>query len=153
MRLQSAQNFCGFATAANALRAIGRRVTEDQVHAKVKLGADGVDEPTTMGATEQQIIKGLRAFRVEVTQFQVHSELAAVNLVRGCLLAGRPVVLAVDNDAHWVVAFGLMGGLVHVADCAHEEIVLSYTEARLLARWGHAGDPPRWYGLALNVRR
>src|SRR5688572_13685428 len=78
VRLQSSQNSCGFATAGNALRAIGRRVTEDQVHAKVKLGQDGVDEATCLGATEVQIIKGLRAFRVEVTQLQVHSELAAV---------------------------------------------------------------------------
>ncbi len=153
MRLQSGQNFCGLATAANGLRAIGRRVSEDQVAAKVKLLADDAEPHVITGTTEIQILKAMRAYRIGCTQVQVHQAEAGMSMLRGYLYAGRPVFLAVDNDSHWVVAVGQLGGLIHVADSAHEEIVVPYKEDALLSRWGYAGDPQRFYGLAMNVRR
>lgn len=146
MRLQDEPSTCGQTTVANLLVALTRKVTPDQVKAKLKkLAVDG-DPGQTAGTTEYQIMRLLEAYRIPVTQLQAHSPSLAINALRGHLMAGRPVVLAVDNDSHWLLAFGVLGATFNVWDPANIDLV--YTERRLVDRWGIAGDPPRFYGLA-----
>lgn len=153
VRLQSGQNSCGLAAVANALRALGRAVTEDQIASRVKRAADAHEPHVVTGTIEQQIAKALRAMKIPTTQMQLHSPVVALSALRGFLVVGCPALLAVDNDEHWVVATSFSGDRFHVVDSAHEEIVVAYNERDLAGRWGMVGDPLRFYGLVLTGRR
>lgn len=148
MRGQSAQASCGQTAAANLLRALGREVTEDQVSRRIKLQAQDGDPAAVLGTTEVQILRVLKAYRIPVTRMTAHEPSLALTSVRGFLLTGRPMVLAVDNNAHWLTVAGLSGQRFIVVDGAHEEITLSYSEQQLVDRWAAAGNPETYYGLA-----
>ncbi len=147
MRLQSGQSTCGQTCAANALRALGKSVTEDQVANRLRrLALDG-DPANNFGTTDTQIRRLLESYRVPVRQMEAHEAALGVAALRGELTTGRVVCLAVDNNAHWVLAFGVTGSGFQVADSADSEIVVTYTEGQLAARWGASGNPKSYYGL------
>ena len=57
----------------------------------------------------------------------------------GALALGWPVLLAVDNDTHWVAAVGRLAARVLVADSADGAVVQSLDEKKLLDRAVCAG--------------
>lgn len=150
MRLQSSPNGCGPAAVANALRALGREMTEERVEKKIKAIADTGDPAVQTGTIEAQIAKALAAFRVPATQLQLHHPIVALMALRGFLWTGHPVLLAVDNDEHWVVATGVRGGWIDVVDSANGEVVIPYRDQELANRWAASGEVPSFYGIAVG---
>lgn len=153
MRFQSNEASCGQTAAANALRALGKNVTEDQVARRVKLSAVDGDPAAVGGTSETQLMRVFASYRVPVTQVQSCTATLALSAVRGLVLTGRPVCLIVKNNTHWVTVIGLLGTGFLVADGAGEEIVMYRTEQELADLWAASGDPPTFYGLAAGRGR
>jgi ABC-type bacteriocin/lantibiotic exporter with double-glycine peptidase domain len=148
VRLQDGPSTCGQTTVVNLLKALGRAITMDQVRSRLKKITNDGESGEAGGTTEAQIAKLLGSYKIPVMQVQLHSQAAALSALRGLLLAGYPVALAVDNDTHWVLATGVLGRSFNVVDPADGEVTLVLDETRLAGRWGSSGDPHRFYGLA-----
>lgn len=163
MRLQSTEAACGPCGVSNALKALGLAVSEadvsswlNRVRRRDNPGAEGTSEPLLSRA----VMEGSRAdwrrrSGVTARGLMVHDRVLAVSALRGLLLAGCPVLLAVDADEHWVVAAGVLGTRFLVVDGADPaaEITLSYDEDQLLSRWEQGGNPPLFYGLVFRRGR
>lgn len=76
------------------------------------------------------------------------ADIALLRLKDACR-SGFVVILCVDDDAHWVVFFGMLGDKVyHVADSANDELVLHYSASELIDRWRGAGRYP-YFGIVV----
>ena len=155
MWLQSGQNSCGPTCVANALLCLGprwKKISEKAVIDKVRLLGTIADTDPGAGAIETQIMRALSAYGVKHDTLSVHNPQSAVAALRGYLVLGRPTLLAVDNDDHWVVAAGVLGSGFLIVDSAADDLVNVYDEDRLANRWKSAGDPNVYYGLVLRGR-
>jgi ABC-type bacteriocin/lantibiotic exporter with double-glycine peptidase domain len=140
MRLQDSQANCGAASLSNALAALG--ISHSQAEC-----AELCKTTATEGTPPKRLLSGAKQLG---RQPQVVSEkrgAVAMLYLDAHLRAGRPAVLCVDNDEHWVAAVGLLGERILVADPADNELVLSYSRAGLVARWGSKAG--RYYGIVL----
>jgi hypothetical protein len=137
---------------ANVLRALGlsREVTEDQVARRIRLKASTTDADPADGTTEGQILKALAAYRLRAEEVLLHQGHAALCALRGHLVVGRPAVLCVDNNTHWLAAIGALGERFLVADPADPEVVVSYSPDELETRWKFAGDPPAYHAMVVH---
>jgi len=156
--MQSAHALCGPASVANALRALGRGSSEDKVANAIKLQASGADGlPEQEGVGPAQLQRALEAVGYVGQPWTVGDGDDAWHALRSRLLAGDPVLVPVDFDgdtmSHWLVAVGLLGDRVLVADSADSEIVVSYSEDQLRRRWKADTDPARYYGLTVRKAR
>lgn len=146
MRMQSHANLCGFASLANAFRAIGKaKVTEDKLAEAAKKAATSAETPEQDGAgvrTLQVVASGL-GYSLE--GIKAGSMALAWPCLRHDLGEGHPALLAVDDGGHWVAAVGRIGSSVLIADPADAEIVRPYTYQELSLRWG-----PDFYSLVLK---
>src|SRR3990167_9364841 len=124
MQLQSAPHGCGPAAIANALEALGNRVSQDAAATLARTDAEGTDE--------RGIKRALRMLGFAPQEFSTGDRSAAWHLVCGALLMGYPCLLAVDNDSHWVTALGLLGGMVLVVDSADGGLIQSLEQRALL---------------------
>ena len=157
MRLQSHPNLCGPAAVANALRARGKAATEDKVLAAIKKAMGATEgHPEQDGTSALSIQRALEAVGMVGDPWTLADGPASWAFLRENLLWGRPVFLAVDYEGdraeHWVVAIGVLGDRVLVADSADPELVLSLIYADLDRRWKSDTDPPRYYGMTARGR-
>lgn len=144
MRLQTSQANCGPAALSNALSAIGieRSIKECEVLCSVS-AAEGTSAAKLVRALSK--IDGVSPFRIDERRIDVASL-----LLRAALDDGRPAILLVDQWDHWVAAIGLLGsGRVLVADSADSDLVLSYTWAQLVKRWGCVEARRPFWGVVL----
>jgi hypothetical protein len=159
MRLQSHPNGCGPSTVANILRTLGFRTpsgddpSEDWVSRKAKLSAAMNDPHPGYGTIEWQIRRCLESLNVPHFQFSTSDPNLAAASLRGFLASGWPVMLAVDNDEHWVGAIGLVGERVLVADSADGELVVVYDTEQVVNRWATATDPAKFYGIVVTGKK
>lgn len=154
MRLQSNEATCGHNTAANGLKALGYGpVVRAGSKAEAWVVKRAGRRSETAGTDENTFARILRAVGAWHSDFTLASEDAAWGLLRSHLFEGRPVGLAVDNDTHWVVAIGLLGLRVDVADSADPEAVVSYSREELMKRWYTPGEPRIHYGVAMQMPR
>lgn len=140
MRFQTTQASCGPAALRNALMARGLARSEDEL---AKLAGCTVEGTTARGmmralclvAKEQPgLMPGVLSERRE--------DIALLRLL-AAHRAGLAAILCVDEDQHWVTSFGLLGeSVIHVADSAHDEMVLHYSPEQLVARWWGLGRSP-----------
>ena len=145
MQLQSAPHGCGPAAIANALEALGNRVSQDAAATLARTDAEGTDE--------RGIKRALRMLGFAPQEFSTGDRSAAWHLVCGALLMGYPCLLAVDNDSHWVPALGLLGGMVLVVDSADGGLIQSLEQRALLQRWGSRASrkkPQTFYGISIH---
>lgn len=149
MRYQSTDHFCGPAAVANALRALGRNVTEMQVEAAVAKAHRKGEPKAVEGTSHIQIKKALEVMKYRYAEFSLAHAEAAWRTLRSYLLDGNPVMLSVDSDEHWICAIGIIGTRILVADAADSELVLSYDREEMLRRWGSASDVVIYYGIAI----
>lgn len=153
MRYQSTDHFCGPAAVANALKALGRNVTEQQVETAVAKAHRKGEPKSVEGTSHLQIKKALEVMKYNYAEFSLaHSE-AAWRTLRSYLIDGYPTLLAVDDNEHWVSAIGVLGQFILVADGADSELVLSYDKERLLQRWGAHSDVITYYGLPIMPKK
>lgn len=140
MRLQDAQHNCGPAALSNALAALGLLHSQTECSELCKTNA-------TDGTSPKGLISAARQLGRQPHALSEKRGVVAMLYLDAHLRAGRPAVLCVDNDEHWVAAIGLLGERILVADPADNELVLSYTRAGLLARW--CSKTGRHYGVVL----
>lgn len=150
IRLQSQQNGCGPSTVANILRSLGLDTTEDQVSKRAKLAGSVNDPHPGLGTVEAQIMRCLEAMKVSHFQMMAHTPELAVAALRGQLVLGRPAMLAVDNDDHWIGVIGVQGDRFVTVDSADSELVVCPSGVEIAKRWGGATDPPRFYAIVVT---
>jgi ABC-type bacteriocin/lantibiotic exporter with double-glycine peptidase domain len=148
LRLQSTQANCGPACLRNALLCHG--ITRSEQELEQLCGTTG-----TSGTSGQGLLRALRSIAESeraVTPGYLSEGRADVALLKllACLSAGHVVILCADNNEHWILAFGVLGGgskvIVHVCDPAENEMILHYAPDELLARWKGPGRKP-YYGV------
>lgn len=139
MRLQSTQANCGPASLLNALVALGISRTEDELATLCKTTG-------TEGTSPRNLMAAIRALGRSPELINEKRMDVAIMFVETWLREGRPVILCVDGDTHWVTAVGSMGKRIIIADPADNELVLSYSRSDLVDRWGSGG---RYYGIVV----
>lgn len=148
MRLQSTQANCGPACLRNALLCHG--ITRSEVELEQLCGTTGTD-----GTPPPNLIKGLKAIALEHNElspgvlYEARPDVALLKLI-ATLGAGHVVIMLVDQNEHYVLAFGLLGSgariVVHVCDPAENEMIIHMKPAELLQRWEGPGRKP-FYGI------
>jgi ABC-type bacteriocin/lantibiotic exporter with double-glycine peptidase domain len=140
MRLQSTQANCGPASLHNALAALGISRTEDELIALCKTtGTEGTSSKNLMGA-----VRAVGRHPLVVNERRAP---IALLWLEAWLREGRPVILCVDDNSHWVTAVGALGSRLLVADPANNELVLAYDRVGLLERW--ESEAGRFYGVVV----
>lgn len=148
--MQGSQSSCGPSALANLLRALGLNVSEDWVTKKAKLSSHIGDPHTAQGTIEAQIQRCLSALKIPHLASTTHDPNTAVAALRGQLILGRPALLAVDGDDHWVCAASVLGDRFGIVDSADPELVVFYGPAELAQRWASATDPPCFYAIVVT---
>src|SRR5690349_23329730 len=118
MRMQDSQANCGPSALRNALAALGISRSGDELEKLCQTDATQ-GTPVANVVRAARTIEGLEPRRIQETR----ADVALLQLLEA-LRAGRPVLLCVDNDSHYVAAVGTLGNRVLVADSADSELVL-----------------------------
>ena len=141
MRFQSNASSCGPASIRNALLCLGVTRSEEELERLAGFTA-------ASGTSIQGIVKALRTIAGEnpvLSPEVLRESRAQVAILRlsNALYRGRPAIICVDNDTHWVSAVGNLGqDIYHIADPADPELILSINVAQLAQRWKGAGRQP-----------
>lgn len=144
MRMQSTEASCGPTAMVNALAALGLKRDLQECEQLCKCSA-------TNGTSTQKLVAALRSIpSLQVSRIYERKADSALHRLNAALSLGRPMIICVDNGAHWVAVIGQLGiGTVTtrylVADSADMDLVLSYDFKDLLARWGG----PYYLGVTL----
>src|SRR5690349_6458198 len=107
MRLQSIQANCGPACLRNALLCHG--ITRSEVELEQLCGTTGTD-----GTPPPKLISGLKAIALEHPTlspgvlYETRADVALLKLI-ATLQAGHVVIMLVDSNEHYILAFGLLG--------------------------------------------
>ena len=129
MRAQDHQYNCGPNALHNALAALGVRRSAREL--EVVCGTTAQD-----GTSQTRLVEAARAIRgTKPWVLESGMPAPAIAMLRDALHRGRPAVLAVDRDEHYIAAIGMLGDRVLVADGANNEVVLSVPDYKLLLRW------------------
>ena len=143
MRFQTRSGYCGAGVVVNMARALGQRVSEARVRALSGTDASGTDATGIMVA--------LRGLGYTATEFNEESAAKAWLILHGSLTQGKPVVLSVDNDWHWVACVGDLGERVVTVDSSRvvknmcENGVHVLDRRSLLRRW--RSSTGTYYGI------
>lgn len=135
--LQFNRYACGVFSILNAISSLGGESTYDEVYA-------AIGTTSREGTSDTGILSGLSSLGYRGWQYSGKNPDAAWRYVReNC--GTTPVVLAVDNWKHWVVATGLSGRQVIVIDSdpntrRNEAGAIVYKKQPLLERWKHRGE-------------
>lgn len=133
MKLQDDKFSCGAVALYNGLEAAG--IDSPNVPELARLaGTSPVKGTNTSG-----VCKALRNLSITYEKLKTKDQFLAYCTLVGCLVNGSPVLLAVDDDTHWVTAVGYLGSRVLIADSADGEVIVSLERGELLARWGGTG--------------
>lgn len=95
MKYQTRSYTCGPAAAVNALRLYGLRLPEAQI---AKLAGT-----TNEGTDERMLMRALRKLGCSP------SAVSLTSTVRKRVAAGIPVIIHLDEEAHWVAVIGCLG--------------------------------------------
>jgi ABC-type bacteriocin/lantibiotic exporter with double-glycine peptidase domain len=101
MRIQEHKYSCGAAAVANALRCLGKKVSEGKVRRLARTDKDGTTEFGVLRALDELGYVG-----------EVHYSWDAKKLIGvldQCMEAGEPVIIAADDDTHWSLVAGKLG--------------------------------------------
>lgn len=143
-RYQTTQATCGATAVLNALSALEHQVTEDQV-----ISASGIKDPTR-GLGQREIKRALVSLGYSWSEIWTGNPQHAWLALRDSLtFRGRPVIMAVDVDRHWLAGVGCLGGRVALADGAHTDMVIFRDEAAVMGRW-NSGARRGFYGLVIE---
>lgn len=136
MRMQSSQANCGPYALHNALWALGIKRSADECEVLCRTNA-------TEGTYTTALMKAINTIRgTKCKEITGKSLLEAMWYLTEALRGGRPVILCVDDEGHYITAVGLLGDRVLVADSADNELVLSYKLTGLKKRW-----KPAYWGV------
>lgn len=112
MKFQKQKWSCGAATVRNCLRVFGVRVPESQIRKYANTSKE-------FGTNEHGIINALQEWGCTVSEIHYSSKNKAWIWLHDTLQSGRPVIMAIDNWEHWILAVGSLGGYVCIFDSAN----------------------------------
>lgn len=148
MRYQQQTWSCGPAALRNALRTLGKNVSEAQVRKVCGTDQTGTDEVGLMaGARELGFVAVPNHTR------DVHTAWA---FVRSNVLDGRPCILCMDSWGHWVTVIGIVGERVILIDPARttknmqENGVHPLRCRDLQRRWKNPREEEPFYAIAIG---
>jgi ABC-type bacteriocin/lantibiotic exporter with double-glycine peptidase domain len=147
MKFQSKPYSCGSASIRNALLALGIRKNEKTIMKLANTNDRGTTEENIISAIQQL---GFNPIKHEQQTFK-RAWLWLHNRVRN----GNPVILAVNNWGHWMIAFALLGNdriVVFDSDKAtsgKENGVLVWSKRQLKKKWFNANEK-LYSGLAIE---
>lgn len=141
MRQQSHAHTCGAVALCNAAEALGIRLTEEKA---IKLA--GTDPIT--GTSPAGMKKALKQLRLVPEDFSHKHPGIAFLTLSGAVVNGNPVLMTVDDDEHWIVAIGVLGPRIVVADSADPGTVAVLSPAMLMKRW----RADTCYGIVVGTR-
>ena len=133
VRYQQRPWSCGAAALVNAGRVLGVRFSERTVRRLCGMTEDGTDE---FG-----IISAARELGLTTAPLETANPLSAFSVVHSNVVAGRPTILCVDNNSHWVCVSSAAGERVGLVDSANtrrnksENGVHFLGRRELLRRW------------------
>lgn len=142
VRAQRKGYWCGIASIANALEVLGIRRTQRSI-------AKLCDVRPEVGTDETEMKRALLANGCDVDEWSDTSMYHALMWAGGCVDSGRPVILCVDNDEHWVTVIGLCGTRFIVFDPSRNSGIEIHEESSLAARWVNADGV--YYGLGCSL--
>ena len=146
MRYQSRPGKCGPAVIVNALRCFGKRVSERSISKLAGWSENGVDE---FG-----IQKCLTELSYSFEENEVSNRDEAWGWLVKQLTAGRPVIIYIFNDQHWVLAAGVVNGRIIMIDSGNtkgnhkENGVHVLGRVEFLKRW-RCATTGLYYGLGV----
>jgi ABC-type bacteriocin/lantibiotic exporter with double-glycine peptidase domain len=146
MRFQRDAYSCGIFAIMNALRAVGVKVSEKRVRAHSATTEEH-------GTNEHGVLNALERIGFKSEEIRATGKNEAWKKLSESLESGRPVILSVDSDRHWVAAVGLCGDFVVVFDSQRTQKVkdengsIVYGKKNLLRRWSCKGD--RFFGISV----
>jgi len=152
VRYQNKDYWCGPASLQNALRALGRRVSQESLAAICGTTEDGTDESDLLGAMDSMDIL--------YSQFLDSDRALAGQWLTHRIGLGMPVLMCVDAWTHWVCVIGMVGDRFILIDSERtpnnqrENGVHILKTKTLLRRWRAgrkvAGSEGRFYGICLH---
>lgn len=141
MKLQKQPTTCGPYAILNGARALGVTLTEAQIRKHT--------DTTEQGTTEHGIKNALERLGFESESFELPRDEAWAKLFEG-----HPVILAVEDDRHWVVTIGTLDKRVIVFDSwpakwnAKEQGISVLSKIQLMNWWTATKDTLR-YGIPM----
>lgn len=130
MKLQDNKYSCGAVALCNALEAAN--IESPAVDAMMKLARTSPEK----GTTTKGMARALESLSITYEKVRTKDSFAAYSVLVACLSFGSPVLMAVDNDTHWVVAVGVLGSRILLVDSADGAVVQSLNRQQVLDRWG-----------------
>ena len=148
MKYQSLSYSCGPAAIINALRCFGIKKTEKQI---LKIS----NTSNKIGTSEENMVNALTILGFHVIKHEQERLGKAWKWLCNQLSNGRPVIISINNWAHYVTAIGIIGDRIILFDpyglgeIANENGVFVLNKKQLKKKWYHTNK--RLYsGLAID---
>jgi hypothetical protein len=93
------------------------------------------------------MVKALKTIIPEVNFLRLSENVAPLYLWHRTKHVGRPSVLVVDLDEHYVALVGSLGDRFIVIDSAENQLVFHYSQNELMARWKSQNES--YYAIVL----
>lgn len=135
MRFQELDYSCGAAAFLNCLRVFSMKIDEKTARELCHTQSDGTNE--------KNIIRALNRLGFEAKELYHEKFKNAYAELQNALSNGSPVILCVDNYAHWVLATGKIGEKIILFDSANspknksENGIQILSKDQLRRRWQH----------------
>jgi ABC-type bacteriocin/lantibiotic exporter with double-glycine peptidase domain len=146
MKFQRDNHSCGVLAILNAAKAIGVRLSEREIRKHSGTTADGTTQHGILNALERLGLKG-----TEIKQSKKDEAFADVGVA---VSEGKAVILAVEEDQHWVAVIGACGKRLITFDSWNSkdnlaEAGIEVWDARTLRRWWTKVDG-NFYGIIVE---
>ncbi len=154
MKFQALPYSCGAAAVVNALRCLGKKVSETRVRALA--GTTEADGTPPSGIREAIVALGY-----EAADFEFTSRRQAVKKLEKALAEGNPVIICTQNWQHWITVVAGLDGFRRflVADPANtvknlaENGTSTLSRRELLKTWQYRKVEFGFYGVICRRRK
>ncbi len=138
---------CGATALVNAAIALGvHNITEEKAIAAAGSNPEGTNV--------EDLQKAFTTLELDHEEYASEHIGQSWDWLRGCLLAGYPVLLCLDNWDHWITAIGITGPSVVYVDpdgydrgVRTENGVFVVEKTELMNRWCHETEDKQCYGI------
>lgn len=146
MKFQRDNHSCGVFAIVNAARAMGVRLREAEVRKHTSTTADGTTQHGILNALERLGFTG-----TEIKQTNKEEAFADVEVA---IAEGKAVILAVEEDRHWIAVVGALGKRLVTFDSWNSkenvaEAGIDVWDAKSLRRWWTKVDG-QFYGIIMG---
>lgn len=150
VRYQKTSYSCGATAVMNALRSLGKRVSERRISSLAGT------EPEK-GTTEDGVLVSIRELGFVAMRYETDDKVAAWAWMSESLKSSRPIILCISNWQHWVTAIGMLGDRVIIVDPTNamtnkrENGVVVLSKRELIRKWMHS-QKGGFFGISIGRR-